>query len=261
MGWGPDPIWSTAKVTLNQPACESDLSVSLMVEVPPPTAAEYGVPGQYVQLRRKLTDPAAGEGDEGEDTNKPLFLAIASAPDKENASFEFLVKKTDGNDWLTSIAAGTEVEISQVLGAGYALKENLDSLKYDFPTQNLMLFAAGSGIAPIKAAVESGALMAGSGGRTARLYYGERTAADLCFADKFAKWEKAGIEVVPVLSQPGDDGWMGREGYIQMALEEDGITVPRNSGALLCGMKGMTEAVKDTLLKAGVFEGRILFNF
>jgi len=261
MGWGPDPIWSTATVNLNQPACESDLSVSLTVQVPAETAAAYGVPGQYVQLRRKLSESeAAAAVEEGEDSNKPLFLAIASAPDKENAAFDFLVKKTDGNSWITSIAAGVEVEVSQVLGGGYAVEENLDGSKFDFPTQNIMLFAAGSGIAPIKAALESGQLKAGADGRTARLYYGERTAADLCFVDKFAEWEAAGFEVVPVLSQPSD-GWKGRKGYVQMALEEDGITVPPNSGALLCGMKGMTEAVKDTLLKAGVLEGRVLFNF
>ena len=48
---------------------------------------------------------------------------------------------------------------------------------------------------------------------------------------------------------------------MQTALEEDGIAIPRNSAALLCGMKGMTEAVSELLKAAGVFEGRILFNF
>jgi NAD(P)H-flavin reductase len=194
---------------------------------------------------------------------KPLFLAIASGPDAENASFQFLVKKTDGNEWFTGIAPGTSVEISQVLGGGFSLEENLDSLKYDFPTQNVLLFAAGSGLAPIMAAIESDQLKvkAEDGGRSCRLYYGERTADDLCCVEKFPAWEAAGYEIVPVLSQPDDTKWNGRSGYVQNALEEDGIAIPRNSGALLCGMKGMTESVKDSLTKAGVFEGRVLFNF
>jgi NAD(P)H-flavin reductase len=139
---------------------------------------------------------------------------------------------------------------------------NLNSLKYDFPTQNVMLFAVGSGIAPIKAAIESGQFRTGTaGGRSARVYYGERTPGDICFtADHFARWEAAGVEVVPVLSQP-PSSWGGRSGYIQNALEEDGVSIPRNSGALLCGMKGMAESVKDVLVKAGVFEGRVLTNF
>lgn len=86
------------------------------------------------------------------------------------------------------------------------------------------------------------------------------SAKDLCCVDKFAEWEAAGVQVVPVISQP-DDTWNGRAGYVQTALEEDGVQIPRNSAALLCGMKGMTENVKELLTKAGVFEGRIMFNF
>lgn len=246
MGWGPDPIWSSAKVLSNSVACPSEACVSVVLEVPPETAAEYTVPGQYVQVRLN-------------EETKPLFLAIASAPSPENAQFEFLIKKTEGNEWATSLKEGDSLEISQVLGNGFAINENLNSLKYDFPTQNVLLFAAGSGIAPIKAAMESGDLELGNG-RTARVYIGERTPEDLCFTSLYKKWEEKGIQVVPVLSQP-PDSWQGRSGYVQNALEEDGVPIPRNCGALLCGQKGMAESVTDTLTKAGVFEGRILTNF
>lgn len=250
----------------NTVACKSETCVSIALEVPEETVQEYVVPGQYVQVRLN------------EDT-QPLFLAISSPPVGNSTSpeadtttttgpssattFEFLVKKTDNNDWMTAAQAGTSMEISQVLGNGFPMEEELEGFKYDFPTQNILLFAAGSGIAPIKAAVESGQLdlsKGGLGGRTARLYYGVRDSDDLCFMDKFLEWEEAGVEVVPVLSQPGDD-WKGRAGYVQNALEEDGVPIPRNSGALLCGMKGMAESVKDILTKAGVMEGRVLTNF
>ncbi|GKY94486.1 hypothetical protein MPSEU_000414500 [Mayamaea pseudoterrestris] len=246
MGWGPDPIWSDAKVTSNSNACESGASVMLTVNVNPETAASYAVPGQYVQVRA------------GDDDEKPLFLAVASPPSPENAQFSFLIKKAEANEWLTSISANTAIQVSQILGNGYAIDEHIEGFKYDFPAQNILLFAAGSGIAPIKAAMESGSL--NKDGRTCRLYYGERTAKDLCFVDQFSAWEQAGFEVVPVLSQP-DDSWKGRTGYVQNALEEDGIPVPRNSGVLLCGMKGMTQAVQELVVQAGVFEGRVLYNF
>lgn len=153
--------------------------------------------------------------------------------------------------------------MSQVLGNGYAIQENMEGFKYDFPTQNVLLCAAGSGIAPIASAIESGQLGIDknkNAARTCRLYYGERTADDLCFVHQFADWEARGVQVVPVLSQPDDD-WQGRAGYVQNAVEEDGVAVPRNSAALVCGMKGMADAVKELLTKAGVFEGRVLFNF
>jgi len=250
MGWGPEPIWSSAEVKTNTAANQSGKSVSLKVTVPYDTAEAYKIPGQYVQFRLNA------------DT-KPLFLAIASPPDAENGEFEFLIKKTVDNSWITDAPPGTAVEISQVLGGGFPVQENLEGFKYDFPTQNILLFSAGSGIAPIKAAMESGQLNVagpGAGGRTARLYYGVQTAEDLCFVNKFQEWEMMGFQVVPVLSQPSPE-WNGRTGYVQNCLEEDGVPIPRNSGALLCGQRGMAESIKSILSKAGVFEGRILTNF
>ena len=256
MGWGPEPIWSPASVTSVTDACPSGKSVSIELSVPSETYASYTIPGQYVQVK-----PAGNVDDE--DAIQPAFLAICSGPAStddvsSSSTFQFLVKRTGNNEWLTDATVGTAIQVSQVLGNGYNIIENIDGLKYDFPTQNILLFAAGSGIAPIAAAISSGMLDTSS--RSCRLYYGERSSADLCFVEQFIQWENQGIEVVPVLSQPDDD-WNGRCGYVQTALSEDGIPIPRNTGALLCGMKGMTESVKELLLSAGVFDGRVLFNF
>ena len=40
-----------------------------------------------------------------------------------------------------------------------------------------------------------------------------------------------------------------------------GVAIPRNSGALMCGVKGMCESVRSLLTQSGVFEGRVLTNF
>jgi len=230
------------------------------MEVPSDVMGGYKVAGQYVQMKASIDDEDA----------KPIFLAIASSPpsseDESSTTMEFLVKKTDNNSWITSASESTSVAISQVMGSGFPMEEHLEGFKYDFPTQNVLLFANGSGIAPIRAAIESGQLNIGApgkGGRTCRLYYGVTSPSDMPYADKFGKWEMAGVEVVPVVSRPEEckSEWPGRTGYVQNALEEDGVPIPRNSGALLCGVKGMAESVKGTLEKAGVFEGRILTNF
>ena len=142
------------------------------------------------------------------------------------------------------------------------MSENLEGFKYDFPTQNVLLFATGSGIAPIRSAIESDQLNI-DGGRTCTLYYGVRTPDDMSYVSKFPEWEERGVQVVPVVSQPdrGDTAWQGRTGYVQNALEEDGVPIPRNSGALLCGVNGMCDSVSAMLSESGVFEGRILKNF
>ena len=248
MGWGPDPIWSTAKVSSNVSGSPSGQFVQVTIDVPASAIEEYKIPGQYVQLKES----------ESEDC-KPLFLAVASPPageDKENAEnkMEFLIKRTDNNGWIADASESTEVFISQVLGGGFPMEENFEGFKYDFPCQNVLLFANGSGIAPLRAAIESSLLGAtGEGGRTARLYYGVTSPADMPYADKFTEWEAKGVEVVPVVSRPEESEWNGRTGYVQNALEEDGVPIPRNTGALLCGVKGMAESVTDLLSKAGKF--------
>lgn len=281
MGWGPDPIWSTGTVESNIQACPSGSCVSMKVNVEDGTGFIY--PGQYVQVK-----PA------GDEDAKPIFLAIASGPSgtppkpespgkKKKAAeadaaagpetpspipatWEFLIKKSDNNDWITAAAAGATFDVSQVMGGGFPIQDNLEGFKYDFPTQNVLLFATGSGIAPIRSAIESNQLGDLGGGRTCTLYYGVRTPDDMPYVTKFPEWEELGVQVVPVVSQPDivcESGavWGGRTGYVQNALEEDGVPIPRNSGALICGVKGMNEGVKSMLVDSGVFEGRVMFNF
>jgi len=248
MGWGPDPVWEGATVLSNEAASKSCVAVTL--EISAETSAGFLVPGQYCQVKASQDEDA-----------KPSFLAVASPPNAASTEFEFLIKKNENNGWITEAAPGTVLQCSQIMGGGFPITDELESTtKYDFPTQNILMFAAGSGIAPIRSAIESGQLKAGEGGRTARLYYGVRSTDDVAYIEKFAKWESFGVEVVPIVSQPAE-GYQGRSGYVQTALEEDGVAIPRNSGALMCGMKGMAEAVKANLVKAGVFEGRILTNF
>jgi hypothetical protein len=54
MGWGPEPIWSTATVSRNIQACPSATCVSLFVDVE--DGNDFIFPGQYVQVR-----PVGGE--------------------------------------------------------------------------------------------------------------------------------------------------------------------------------------------------------
>ncbi|CAM9199828.1 unnamed protein product [Discosporangium mesarthrocarpum] len=207
----------------------------------------YTIPGQFVQIK---------VGD-----NKPGFFAIASAPNTDG-TMEFLIKETESTQLITTAKAGSTVDMSQVMGKGFDVKENFDSLKYDFPTQNIILMATGTGIAPIRAVIESNILESKNDpfGRSCRLYYGVQTMDKLPYMDKLKEWEANGMEVVPVMSQAGED-WTGRRGYIQAALEEDGVNVPRNSGFIMVGQQDMVKDVKELATKAGVFEGRLLTNF
>jgi NAD(P)H-flavin reductase len=223
------------------------------IKVPESLASGYKTPGQYLKIK-------TGDG-------KPGFYAIASPPDNRE-EMTFLVKETSNNGFMTEAKAGGSLDLSSAQGKGFAIEEYFDTYRNDWSCTNILLLAAGSGIAPIAAAIESDILSLQVTAyqtlfeRKATLYVGARDEEHLPFRSKFEEWKKRGVEVVPVYSKPSaGSGWGGKTGYVQDALKTDGIKVPRNTGALLCGQKEMTENCREILLEAGVFEGRVLLNF
>jgi ferredoxin-NADP reductase len=239
-GWGPDPVWTPNKVVSISDAAEGLVAVTI---APPPGVADsFTSGGQYVQIREVGAEKAG-------------FFAIASSPTADG-DFEFLIKDTPPSDWspgtgwLTGASAGLELEMSQVLGGGFPVADKLDD-----SVEDVLLFAAGSGISPIRSVIESRVL----DGRNVHLYYGARTPAHLAYADKFDAWSASGVKVTPVVSQPAGTDWDGATGYVQEAAKADGV--PAGCGILMCGMKGMAEGVKALASESGVAEDRVLTNF
>ena len=253
MSTSSDQIWRQASIVSN--IAEAVGLRKILVQVDPSVAATYIAPGQYVQIK-------TGEG-------KPGFYAIASPPSTGGESsgvFTFLIKENESNLFLTSASTGSVVDVSAAMGKGFNVVEYFQKYKYDFPVTNVLMLACGSGLAPIASAIDSGILGLGQAsfnslfGSKGTLYLGVRSTAHIPLKDRLSQWEKAGIRVVPVLSKP-EDAFTGRRGYVQDILRQDGISVPRNSGLLLCGQRLMVEDVKRQCLEAGVFEGRVLLNF
>jgi NAD(P)H-flavin reductase len=248
--WGDDVVFEAGTVRAN--AAEATGMKLITVDVPDGVKDGYMIPGQYCQM--KIGDGKAG------------FYAIASAPSTESNTFTFLIKENENNGVLTSAPVGTQVQISAPQGKGFAIEENFDQYKFDFPTMRVVMMACGSGLAPIAAAIDSGELKLKEVGynslfaRQGVLYIGARTEKHLPFKDKYKEWEDKGVTVVPVLSKPSAS-WTGKEGRIQDILKKDGVEVPRNTGVLLCGHKGMVDDAKEIFLEAGCYEGRLLLNF
>lgn len=198
---------------------------------------------------------------------KPGFFAISCAPNIQGF-FEFLIKETEGSAWFTGVVPGDQVLMSPVGGKGFPMSR-LDPIQFpavpeEEAVKDILLFATGSGIAPIRAAIESqlNGLRAPSR-RSIKLYYGARYPARMAYMDRFPLWASDKVEVIPVMSRPTEaaDEWTGRTGYIQQALMQDGVAAPRQTGVLMCGVGGMTKDVKAFLTEQGVPEDRILTNF
>ncbi|KAJ8464145.1 hypothetical protein OPV22_026697 [Ensete ventricosum] len=220
--------WSQAPLSLVAPASADATLFHVAVDVSdaPDLAVSYTAPGQYLQLRVPGAD-------------KPAFLAIASPPSfaASRCEFQFLVKRVPGStvDLLCGLGRGDIVELSGIMGRGFQVEEI--SPPDAFPS--VLIFATGSGISPIRSLIELG--FRANERSNVRLYYGARNLQKMAYQERFKDWEYAGVNVIPVLSQP-DERWSGERGYVQTAfLRAKHILNPLTTGAVLCGHKQMTE--------------------
>ena len=115
--------------------------------------------------------------------------------------------------------------------------------------QPLLLLATGTGIAPIRAMLES--LLDNPDCPPVSLYWGMRTQADLFLDDEIRSW--AGrlydFTYVPVLSRPLD-GWSGRTGHVQQAVATDFDDLSEHA-VYLCGSPQMLRDARGVVSRLG----------
>mmetsp|Transcript_26431 Transcript_26431/g.102994 ORF Transcript_26431/g.102994 Transcript_26431/m.102994 type:complete len:295 (-) Transcript_26431:115-999(-) len=239
--------WNLVKVLSNNEAAEDHRIIAVNVGVTGSKGSlidSYRIPGMYVQIK------LPGE-------EKAGFYAISSAPNIAGV-FEFLVKNSPSAESFYNLQAGEMVEMSPVGGKGFARSADLAN------ATDILLFANGSGIAPIRGAIESRLNgIAPMTRKSVKLYYGCRYPERMAYQDRFQLWRENNVEVIPVMSQPdlGKEEWNGKTGYVQDALKADGVANPEQTAALLCGVKGMTVDVRDYLTSQGVPNEKIFLNF
>ena len=211
----------------------------LRLVLPEPLAGAHQRPGQVVKLRT-----AQGEG----------YFALASAP-SPGGSVDLLVKR-GGKVADAAVAAatpGAEIEVSAPFGNGFPVEEAVG--------RDVMLFAAGSGIAPVRALVQHLVARRDRHGRIT-LFYGQRRGADFAYLGEHLDWERHGVRVVLCPSRE-DDAWRGVRGRVQEVASSLGFgdAPPGDAVAFACGMTAMVEDVRATLARAGIPPARVHANF
>ncbi|KAM0875161.1 hypothetical protein ACQ4PT_036979 [Festuca glaucescens] len=187
----------------------------------------------------------------------PIFLAISSPPPASSSargSFEFLVKRLPGTPSasLCDLRPGDLVRVGgSVVGRGFEVARIGGA-------REVLVFATGSGISPIRSLIESGF---GENEKVdVSLFYGARNLQRMAYQERFSDWESRGIKIIPVLSRP-DDQWTGQRGYVQNAFSRTKKVVnPSSMGAILCGHKQMTEEISRALVADGMSKDTILTN-
>jgi NAD(P)H-flavin reductase len=227
--------WHPTTVADVLPAAEGLTELILDIDGTP-LRGSHRAPGQYVRLAL----PGVGEG----------IFAIASAPEPSGARWEFLLKGGGAlADALIRLRPGAEVRSTCPEGPGFPLTVARG--------KDLLLFATGSGISPIRSVIESLRREREAYGQVT-LYFGARTPQAFAYEDELHHWEQADIRVVRTVSQPGASGWQGLTGYVQAHLGEEPVT---GAVAFVCGQSSMVQGVMETLQARGVPRSSIHLNY
>jgi CDP-4-dehydro-6-deoxyglucose reductase len=206
--------------------------VRVVLRLPPTVALGYE-PGQYVDV--------IGPG------GLRRSYSIANAPVHER-TIELHVRAVDGGAmsayWFGQAAVGDLLRLHGPLGT-FFLRQVADV--------DLVFLATGTGIAPVKAILESLARRAGHVPRSVTLYWGGRQPQDLYWQP-----ESAGepLRYVPVLSR-ADAAWAGARGHVQDALLADAPDLAR-CRVYACGSDAMIHGARAALLAAGLSERHFL---
>jgi NAD(P)H-flavin reductase len=207
--------------------------------LPPALARAHVRPGQVVKAHT-----AAGEA----------FFALASAPDPGGVA-ELLVKRGGrvADALLQGAARGRSIALSRPFGEGFPVE--------DAEGRDVLLFAAGSAIGPIRALVQHLMTHRNRFGRVT-LFYGQRRGAEFAYRGEHLDWERRGVRVV-LCPSGEDDAWQGVRGRVQEVARSlaFGGAPPGEAVAYVSGMTAMVDDVRRTLAAAGVPPARVHANF
>ncbi len=194
---------------------ETPRLTGVVLEVPEAVAKQYTRPGQIVVLHANQRDK--------------VYLAISSAVG-EAAAIELLL----GPGAVDKIhpVEGATIEIDPPSGKGFPIETASG--------KDVLLFAVGSALAPIRAVIHAIRKNRSDYGRVV-LFAGAHTEDEFPYRREFDAWKRDRIDLVRAISKP----------WIQEIFVRDPIPV-HDAVAFVCGMNEMMEAVTETLVAAGM---------
>jgi len=223
-------------IRMTGPDCR-DTVVKLTLEPVNMTLKSF-LPGQFVLIGLPgLDDPAPG------------YFAIASTPDAPKV-FEFFIKDAGPlSSYLCNIEKGAQLEVEGPMGKGFDLTP--------FKGDDVYLIGVGTGIAPLHSVCLDIVHHRKDYGRVV-IYAGFLTELHQLLTDELDELAKHDIEL-SISLEMGHESWDGPIGYVQHALESDGLD-GKHAVACLAGMSAMVDACTQTLQNLGFDDNRILLN-
>lgn len=164
---------------------------------------------------------------------------------RESGSLTFLIKKYENgqmsNYWFDDAKENDLLRIEGPIGS-FFLRET--------EVENIIFLATGTGIAPIKAILESVSLCGQKyENKKFWIFNGARYESDLFWRPNELN-AISNLNYIPVLSRASEN-WNGEKGYIQEIVLKSGIDLT-NAQVYACGSNNMIESAKETLVKNGL---------
>lgn len=206
--------------------CRVNQNVLEVVLRTPPNNRLQFVPGQYVDVI-------------GPDSIRRSY-SIANAP-REDGKLVLYIRRVEGGQlsdyWFNLAKVNDLLRLEGPLGT-FGLRAK--------PQKSLVFLATGTGIAPIKAMLESLSVsVLERWFDNIFLYWGGRNRSDFFWTPKFPTLP---VSYHPVVSRQAD--WPGKQGYVQHALLADDISL-EEACVYACGSPAMIQAARLELATFG----------
>jgi CDP-4-dehydro-6-deoxyglucose reductase len=164
---------------------------------------------------------------------------------RESGSLSFLIKKYENgqmsNYWFDEAKENDLLRIEGPIGSFFLRKSEVE---------NIIFLATGTGIAPIKAILESVSLC-GQKYKNKKfwIFNGARYENDLFWRPNELN-AISNLNYIPVLSRASEN-WNGEKGYVQEIVLKVGIDL-KNAEVYACGSINMIESAKKMLVENGL---------
>lgn len=204
--------------------------LKVIFRLPPTSSLQYNA-GQYVNLIKGIINRS---------------YSIANKPSVNN-QLEFFIKKYENGlmskYWFEEAKVNDLLRIEGPMGSFYLREAQCE---------NIVFLATGTGIAPIKAILES-VLEAPDNFSKSKfwIFVGARSRADLLWEPNFNN-ENTKIEYIPVLSRQVTD-WDGEIGYVQDAVLKQNLDLEKTQ-VYACGSNEMIQSAKKLLFENSLNE-------
>ena len=206
----------------------NDSVIEVSLRLPPNSNFGYNS-GQYVSITKG---------------NIKRSYSVANAY-RESGVLTFLIKKYENglmsNYWFDEAKENDLLRIEGPIGS-FFLRES--------EVENIIFLATGTGVAPIKAILESIQESPKKfSNKNIWIFSGARNEKDLFWQPKELN-EVSNLKYIPVLSRASED-WKGEKGYVQDVLIKQNMPL-ENAQVYACGSNTMIESAKKLLIEKGL---------